>query len=83
MLWLGQTSTKGTQPMKDSKKRKPARKLALHPETVRRLSSPKLDHVGGGVGPIKIGTIAEFSGGPQCTAGWACTMAMGCSVGCR
>ena len=68
-----------------NKKRKPARKLVLHHETVRRLSSPKLDTVAGGV--IQIGggprTVADFSGGPQCTGGWACTMAMGCSVGCK
>ena len=69
-----------------NKKRKPARKLVLHHETVRRLSSPKLDNVGGGVAQNAGGprpTIAEFSGGPQCTAGLACTFALTCSVGCR
>ena len=68
-----------------SKKRKPARKLVLHHETVRRLSSPKLDNVGGGVAQIAGGpkTVAEFSGGPVCTGGIACTFNWTCSHGCK
>lgn len=55
-------------------------KLTLNPETVRQLSDNTLDGVGGGVGTAP--QPLEFSGGPMCTGGLACTMAMGCSRGC-
>lgn len=62
---------------------KPAKKttkLALNPETLRQLSDSTLGDVNGarGAGPQPL----QFSGGPMCTGGLACTMAMGCSRGC-
>jgi hypothetical protein len=56
-------------------------KLHLNQETVRQLSEKTLDGVAGaaGIGGPK---PLEFSGGPMCTGGLACTMAMGCSRGC-
>jgi hypothetical protein len=70
---------------KDSKKRKAARKLVLQHETIKRLSSPKLDDIAGGVVQIGGGprTVAEFSGGPVCTGGIACTFNWTCSHGCK
>jgi len=69
-----------------NKKRKAARKLVLHQETLARLSSPKLDKIAGGApggaGP-QVRTIAEFSGGPVCTGGIACTFNWTCSHGCQ
>jgi hypothetical protein len=64
--------------MKPTKK---TTKLSLNQETVRQLSDKTLGDVNGGAaaGP----KVMMFSGGPQCTAGLACTFNWSCTCGCK
>jgi hypothetical protein len=58
-------------------------KLALHPETVRQLSSTTLGDIGGGLGPRAPNPIgAVWSDGKFCTGDPFCTGMLGCSRGC-
>ncbi len=59
--------------------------LVLHKETVKQLTGVALADVGGGVAAPanKTVKVAEFSGGPQCTAGIACTFNWSCSCICN
>jgi len=70
--------------MKETNSRKKG-SLVLNKETVKQLTGAALADVAGGAVPQqKTGQqVAEFSGGPQCTAGLACTFNWTCSCICH
>ncbi len=67
--------------MKETKSRKG---LVLNKETVKTLTGAALAEVGGAAGPQqKTVKVADFSNGPVCTGGIACTFNWSCSCVCN